>query len=97
MRLLSKHEIKKGKFMPTSVRRAEQLIVSKEYETKRHVAFQVTDPKSGSEHLVYYKREKEPPLDWVCDCEWYTTQTIHNGKYCAHILAVHLAELDRPD
>lgn len=93
MRLLSKREIEKGKFMPTSVERAKTLLVKKDYETPRHVAFKVTDPKSGSEHIVYYKGGKEPPLDWVCDCEWYSTQTIHNGKYCAHILAVHLHKL----
>lgn len=89
-RFLSSKEIEKGGFMPTSVARAKTLKVVRQYETARHVAYEVTDPKSGSRHVVFYKKQKEPPLDWVCDCEWYTTRTIHSGKYCAHILAVHL-------
>lgn len=90
LRVLSEQEILKGNFMPTSITRAQRLMVKEDYETTRHKGFQVTDPVSGSEHLVIFKNEKQPPLDWTCDCEWYTTKTIHNGKYCAHILAVHL-------
>ena len=90
LRVLSKKEIEEGDFMPTSVARAKLLFVKKEYETERHIAYLVKDPFSGSEHTIFFKVDKKPPLDWVCDCEWYTTRTIHSGKYCAHILAVHL-------
>ncbi|HLE06711.1 MAG TPA: hypothetical protein VI790_05120, partial [Candidatus Nanoarchaeia archaeon] len=84
--------IEKGDFMHTSVERAKRLNVKKTYETARHAAYEVTDSVTGSIHEVVYKSEKKPPLDWVCDCEWYTTQTINNGKYCAHVLAVHLSQ-----
>lgn len=89
-RILTKEEIEKGDFMKTSVERAKRLEVRRLYETQRHVTYEVTDPVTKSQHEVIYKSEKKPPLDWVCDCEWYTTQTINNGKYCAHVLAVHL-------
>lgn len=89
MRVLSKEEVEEGDFSPTSVSRAKRLKVVKDYETARHVAFKVIDPVSGSEHVVFYKSEKKPPLDWSCDCEWYTTK----GIYCAHILAVHLTKI----
>ncbi|MFA5406812.1 MAG: hypothetical protein WC307_05655 [Candidatus Nanoarchaeia archaeon] len=87
-RFLTKKEIMNSDYMPTSIERAKKLKVRKDYETKRHVAYEVIDPVTGSNHFVFYKSEKQPPLDWVCDCEWYSTQTIHNAKYCAHIIAV---------
>ncbi len=90
VRFLSRDEVFNGGFMPTSVARAQRLIVRRSYQTKRHLAFIVTDPVSGSEHVVIYRSEKKPPLDWSCDCEWYSTRTVINGKYCAHILAVQL-------
>ncbi len=93
MRLLSKAEIEKGNFMPTSIARAKRLIVKEVYRTVKHVVFRVIDPVSGSEHEVFYKSEKKPPLDWVCDCRWYSSKTVINGSYCAHILAVHLSRL----
>jgi len=89
-RFLTKRELEQGGFMPTSIERAKRLKVSQSYETERHPAYEVTDSLTGSNHIVFYKSEKEPPFDWVCDCEWYTTRTIHNGQYCAHILAVQL-------
>ena len=91
MRILSDYELKKGDFRPNSIARAKTLQVVKDYETAKHVAFKVVDPVSGSKHLVFYKSEKKPPLDWSCDCEWYITRNM----YCAHILAVHLS--NQPD
>ncbi len=87
-RVLSEKEIEKGGFMPASVRRAGTLLVKEAYRTNRHIAYEVADPVSGSRHIVIYESEKRPPLDWTCDCEWYSTKTVKNGKYCAHILAV---------
>ena len=92
LRFLSRDEIIKGDFMPESIKRADKLIVIKSYETQRHSAYEVIDPVSGSKHLVIYKSEKKPPMDWVCDCEWFIQDTLHTGRYCAHILSVHLKE-----
>ncbi len=89
-RFLTIKEIENGKFMPTSTERASKLQVKESYKTERHTAYEVTDPEKLTKHTVIYKKEKKPPLDWACDCEWYTTKTINNGIYCAHILAVHL-------
>ncbi len=89
-RFLKYSEINEKNFNKTSIERAHTLTVDKLYETEKHVAYAVRDPFKGTEHVVIYKSEKEPPLDWTCDCKWYTTRTINTGKYCAHILAVHL-------
>lgn len=89
-RFISEVEITGNNYRQTSIERARTLIVTKLYETDRHIAYSVRDPFKDSEHVVIYKSEKKPPSDWSCDCTWYTSKAIHTGEYCAHILAVHL-------
>jgi hypothetical protein len=89
-RFLKLSDINEKNFNKTSIERANTLTVDKLYETTKHIAYAVRDLFKGSEHVVIYKSEKKPPLDWTCDCKWYTARTVHSGKYCAHILAVQL-------
>ena len=80
--------INEDNYNKASIDRARTLSVEKLYVTEKHVAYAVRDLFKNTEHTVIYESEKLPPLDWTCDCEWYTTRTINNGKYCAHVLAV---------
>jgi len=89
-RFLNLDDINSNNYRATSIERARTLVVKTIYITDRHAAYSVRDPFKNSEHIVIYKTEKNPPFDWTCDCTWYTSRSIHNGEYCAHILAVHL-------
>jgi hypothetical protein len=92
MRVLSIEEIERGGFARGSIKRARRLWrnISIDYQSERRVAFTVWDREKGSKHSVIYNSVKREPADWSCDCKWYSTQGIGSGKYCAHILAVHL-------
>lgn len=89
-RFLKLSEINESNFNSTSIERGRTLSVEGLYVTEKHYAYAVRDLFKGSEHVVLYKSEKEAPFDWTCDCKWYTTRSIHSGRYCAHILAIHL-------
>lgn len=89
-RFLKLSEINEVNYNKSSIERAKTLTVDKLYITNKHVAYVVRDLFKGSEHVIIYKSEKEPPFDWACDCKWYTARAINTGRYCAHVLAVHL-------
>lgn len=92
VRILKYEEINEKNFQSGSIARAKRIMnnVFLEYKTLRHIGFRVLDFERNSIHSVIYMSEKKKPSDWQCDCTWYSTQSIKTGKYCAHILAIHL-------
>ncbi len=60
--------------------------VKVDYVGAKHVGFKVYDPIKKTEHSVIYYSEKKFPNNWSCDCKWFSIK----GKYCKHILAVHI-------
>lgn len=91
MRIIPKIDINTDNYMSSSVYRSSKLNkhVKIDYSTEKRTAFTVKDPEKETIHSVIFNSEKKPPVDWNCDCRWHTTQGM-KGKYCAHILAVHV-------
>jgi hypothetical protein len=89
MRFLSEEEIEQAEFAWSSKRRAKKLRVKLDYRGAKNVGFEVRDPETDTVRHVIYHSEMREPQDWSCNCKWHATRGTF-GKYCAHILAVHL-------
>jgi hypothetical protein len=89
MRFLSEEEIEKAEFARSSKERSKNLRVKLDYRGAKNVGFKVEDRESGTVRNVIYHSEMKEPQDWSCNCNWHATRGTF-GKYCAHILAVHL-------
>ncbi|MCK4714885.1 MAG: hypothetical protein KAT35_04875 [Candidatus Aenigmarchaeota archaeon] len=89
MRFLSEDEIEEAEFARLSKERAKNLKVALDYRGAKNVGFKVRDSKKDTVRHVIYHSEKKEPQDWSCDCKWHATRGTF-GKYCAHILAVHI-------
>lgn len=59
--------------------------VKKDSSTAIHEYFNVSDGEN--EHYVMFKKEKN---EWSCDCKWFSNQGVNCGRFCSHILAVHI-------
>lgn len=85
IKVLSLKEINEGPFSTYSIQKAWRMEVKKDYSTPIHKCFIVLSDEN--EHYVMFKKEKD---SWSCDCKWFSNQGVNTGKYCSHILAVHI-------